>query len=384
MAQRHPTEKNHRDDMDLIDQLTQLDTFPDTLALRHRRDKIVAASQGSYDALFDPTLPGLGLRTRLQVAERVAALSDSSALQQHYASRLDTPGLTQDSAAISSAALVFAEKLTRRPVDGDRAAIDALLAAGLDAPAIITLAQLIAFVTFQVRVIAGLDALKHSSAPAADAVTPPADTAPFVHPAHLPKPGETLNIKGYTSASLDWKAWVPVLQLDQATPEQLAILEASHPTAKTSDYYLALIQQPRILQERSTVFNAIMYAPGGMSRAERELASTVVSRVNGCVYCASVHAQRFEQLAKRNDVIAQVFEDPDTAGTNARERAIVQLALTLTRQPGHLAASDLQALYAAGLTAAEILDGIHSIAIFAWANRLMLNLGEHVWPVQPA
>ncbi|MFP3561826.1 peroxidase-related enzyme, partial [Paraburkholderia sp. SIMBA_049] len=82
-----------------------------------------------------------------------------------------------------------------------------------------------------------------------------------------------------------------------ATPDQLAVLEASHPHAKTSDYYLLLVHLPEILRQRSGVFNAIMYGPGGLSRAERELASTAVSRVNGCVYCASVHAQRFTQLA---------------------------------------------------------------------------------------
>jgi alkylhydroperoxidase family enzyme len=32
------------------------------------------------------------------------------------------------------------------------------------------------------------------------------------------------------------------------------------------------------------------------------------------------------------------------------------------------------------LSDAEILDLIHAIAIFAWANRLMLNLGEPVFP----
>ena len=36
----------------------------------------------------------------------------------------------------------------------------------------------------------------------------------------------------------------------------------------------------------------------------------------------------------------------------------------------------------AGVTDAEILDLIHSVAIFAWANRLMLNLGEPVFPEQ--
>src|SRR3546814_4441634 len=49
----------------------------------------------------------------------------------------------------------------------------------------------------------------------------------------------------------------------------------------------------------------------------------VVSRINGCVYCASVHAQRFEQLAKRNDTVAQVFDDPRSAGVNERDRKSV-------------------------------------------------------------
>ena len=119
---------------------------------------------------------------------------------------------------------------------------------------------------------------------------------------------------------------------------------------------------------------------GSLARAERELASTVVSRINGCVYCGSVHAQRFEQLAKRNDVIAQVFQEPQGAGTNARERAIVQASIELTRSPASFGAAQVQPLRAAGLSALEMLDLVHAVAIFAWANRLMLNLGEPVFP----
>jgi uncharacterized peroxidase-related enzyme len=141
-----------------------------------------------------------------------------------------------------------------------------------------------------------------------------------------------------------------------------------------------LAHHPDILRQRSQAFNAIMYAPGGLSRAERELASTVVSRVNRCVYCASVHAQRFEQLAKRNDVIAEVFADPATAGTNDREKAIVQFAIDLTLEPASLGAAHIQALREQGLDDAQVLDLIHAISIFAWANRLMLNLGEPVFP----
>ena len=149
---------------------------------------------------------------------------------------------------------------------------------------------------------------------------------------------------GFTNEVLGWKAWLDTVEVDKATPEQVAVLEESHPQAKTSDYYLFLIHQPEILRQRSTAFNAIMYAPGGLPRAERELGATVVSRVNGCVYCASVHAQRFEQLAKRNDVIAQVFEDPATAGTDERERAIAAFSIKITQSPADIGPDDIQAL----------------------------------------
>lgn len=184
----------------------------------------------------------------------------------------------------------------------------------------------------------------------------------------------------FTSQTLGWSAWLDTVELANATPAQLAVLETSHPQAKTSDYYLLLVHEPEILAQRSGAFNSIMYAPGGLPRAERELASTVVSRVNGCVYCASVHAQRFTQLAKRDDVIRQVFDDPETAGTTAREKAIIRYAIALTLAPQAVNAASLDELVAAGLTRAEILDLSHAIAIFAWANRLMLSLGEPVFP----
>ena len=194
---------------------------------------------------------------------------------------------------------------------------------------------------------------------------------------------DLIEIKGFTNATLGWKAWLDVVSVDSATPEQIAVLEESHPKAKVSDYYLFLVHQPEVLKQRSVAFNAIMYAPGGMPRAERELGATVVSRINGCVYCASVHAQRFEQLAKRTDAIVEVFNDPHTAGTSERERAIVQFSIALTRAPDAVSSADIQALKDVGLTEPEILDLMHSVAIFAWANRLMLNLGEPVFD-QPA
>ncbi|GKT19497.1 CMD domain protein [Acidovorax sp. SUPP2522] len=382
---------------DWVDTLVPLNPGDPAHVVRHQRDKVVAATQGSYDSLFDPALEGLSLAERLLAARAVATQAGSTPAVAHYTARLQgladlTPAQREAVASGSAAAgdarlqaiLHFAELLAARPVEGDRAALLQLPAAGLTTPAVVALAQLIAFVAYQMRVVAGLQALAALGALQASvqaSVGEPAPAAaPFVHPAHLPKPGEPVRVNGYTSETLEWKAWLPVLDLEQASPAQLAVLEASHPKARTSDYYRVLAHQPRILQERSIVFNAIMYAPGGLSRAERELASAVASRVNGCVYCASVHAQRFEQLAKRNDVIVQVFTDPQGAGTTSREQAIVQASIDLTRSPGAFGAEQVRPLRAAGLSDLEILDAVHAVAIFAWANRLMLNLGEPVFP----
>lgn len=377
---------------DLVDALVPLAASSPVFAVRHQRDKVVAATQGSYDAIFDAALPGPSMAERLLAAHHVARLSGSAALQAHYRERLLVGNLLTppQRAALNGepvigeerlqAILAFSRTLTEHPVDGDRAALLTLPAAGLTTAEVVALAQLIAFVAYQVRVLAGLQAMAAAlaeEAPVALATT--GDDAPFVHPAHLPKPGEPLRVNGFTSESLEWRAWLPVVDLALATPAQLAVLESSHPKAKTSDYYRLLAHHPRILNERSLVFNAIMYAPGGLSRAERELASAAVSRINGCVYCASVHAQRFEQLAKRNDVIHQLFTAPLTAGTSPRERAVVQLAVALTREPARFAAADLAGVRAAGLSALEMLDLVHAVAIFAWANRLMLNLGEPVF-----
>lgn len=190
---------------------------------------------------------------------------------------------------------------------------------------------------------------------------------------------EVIKVNGFTNESLDWKAWLDVVKVDQATPEQVAVLEASHPQAKTSDYYLLLVHQPEILNHRSHTYNAIMYAPRGLNRADRELGALTVSQINGCVYCASVHAQRFEQLSKRPDMVAAVFADPATAAQTSRDKAIIELATALTLKPDHLDEALIQALKEEGMDEVEILDLIHSVSIFGWANRLMLNLGEPVY-----
>lgn len=186
--------------------------------------------------------------------------------------------------------------------------------------------------------------------------------------------------KGFTNETLDWASWLQPVRVEQATPLQQQVLDESHPQSRASAYYLTLVHQPEMLRHRSAAYNAIMYASGGAPRADRELAAMVVSVTNGCVYCTSVHAQRFTQLTKRTDTVEQVFDDPASAGTTPRERAIATFARALTQRPQQLGPADIAPLREQGLSDEEILDVLHAAAIFGWANRLMHNLGEPVHP----
>lgn len=182
----------------------------------------------------------------------------------------------------------------------------------------------------------------------------------------------------FTAAPVDWRAWLDPIALETATPDQIAVLEESTPTAKTSPYYLLLVRDVDVLRERSRLYNAIMYGPRGLPRADRELAAVAVSRVNGCVYCASVHIQRYIQLTKRPEIMQRLIDEGVEAELPPRERAIVDFAIKLTRTPPTLTTDDLKPLRQLGLTDQEILDLTHATAMFAWANRLMQTLGEPV------
>ena len=59
------------------------------------------------------------------------------------------------------------------------------------------------------------------------------------------------------------------------------------------------------------------------SRAERELSSLVVSRINGCVYCAAVHASAYNQMTGDTDQMQRILDEGVDTQLRERERAIV-------------------------------------------------------------
>jgi uncharacterized peroxidase-related enzyme len=187
---------------------------------------------------------------------------------------------------------------------------------------------------------------------------------------------ETLH--AFTTTIPEWRPRVKPIELAKATPEQLEALQVTPSNTKVSDYVLVLANDVETLKVRSPLFNAIMYGRGGLSRAERELGAVGASIVNRCIYCAAVHASRYNQLTRDETVIAKIFADGEKAELEERQAAILNFAIRLSRAPTEAGRDDMRRLRDAGLSDEEILDLILSASLFGWANRLMHTLGDPV------
>ena len=190
-------------------------------------------------------------------------------------------------------------------------------------------------------------------------LTPPPHTEPVV----------------FTRDQLDWLPWLEPMAEAALTPRHMTAL-VDLPRAK-SDYFRLLVRDPDILEARTHTDKDIFYnAQGGAPRAERELAAAATSRLNGCIYCASVHARHAAVYSKRVDDVDRLLGQGVSADLDERWNAVVAASVALTAIPIDFGPEHIDRLRKAGLDDLAIVDVINAASFFNWANRLMLSLGE--------
>lgn len=364
---------------DLLDSLAEIAPQSELAAARQTRGAATRHTQGSYEALFSASaVQGkLTLAVRFWLAEQLASWLRDSILHRYYQQRAKASAAPQVTPALN-AALAHARTLTLHPISAQASDLQALLDAGWTEDEIVTLSQLTAFVSFQSRLLRGYRLLAGHDAdtvPAQDAVAGEWRTQ-----------AQTLKGKRapvtFTEAELGWEPWIAAKALaDFNADEQATLARFGH---SESDYFRLLGRNLPVLEQRTLTDKGIFYTASGLSRAERELAAAVASKVNGCIYCASVHARKASQLSKQPEAVQRLLAtapgDDLAQGQSPRLQAVIRFAARLSTTPAQASAQDVLQLREQGLNTLEILDLVQSTAFFAWANRLMLTLGEPYWP----
>ncbi len=190
---------------------------------------------------------------------------------------------------------------------------------------------------------------------------------------------EFIRPEGFTQHGLGWQPWLAPVPEADLTEEQRTARGGQF--RLKSPYFRLLVRNPEALKARTLTDQDIFYnVTSGLPRAEREIAASASSRVNGCVYCASVHTARATKESGREDDVQKLLDDGVTADLGQPWSAIAQASAALTKTPSAFDSKQIEALREAGLDDADIVDVINGAAFFNWANRLMLSLGE---PSQP-
>ncbi|MFN3938417.1 MAG: peroxidase-related enzyme [Gemmobacter sp.] len=123
------------------------------------------------------------------------------------------------------------------------------------------------------------------------------------------------------------------------------------------------------------MYNDLMLAPSGLSKAEREMIAVAVSAENRCVYCLTAHGAALRQLTgdpRLAEVIAQNYRHADLP---TRQRAMLDFAVKLTRTPEAMAEDDRAGLRAAGFSDRDIWDIAAVAAFYNMSNRMASAVG---------
>ncbi|WP_437890661.1 alkylhydroperoxidase domain protein [Phytobacter sp. V91] len=364
---------------DLLDSLAEIAPESELAAARQTREAATRHTQGSYEALFSPgSVKGkLILAVRFWLASEIGSWLRDSVLHGYYQQRSKAFVAPELTPALKTAQ-AHARKLTLTPVSAQASDLQALLDAGWSEDDIVTLSQLTAFISFQSRLLRGYRLLagQHVDTPEAQAVA-----AGEWHTQPRTLSGKRAPV-AFTQAELDWEPWIAAKVLSDFNVDEQAILARfGH---SESDYFRLLGRNLPLLEQRTLTDKGIFYTASGLPRAERELVAAVASKVNGCIYCASVHARKASQLSKQPEAVQHLLDIAPggdlTQGQSPRWQAVIGFAARLSSTPAQVNAQDVALLRDQGLNTLEILDLVQSAAFFAWANRLMLTLGEPYWP----
>ncbi|MPV38262.1 peroxidase-related enzyme [Georgenia subflava] len=376
---------------DLVGALAEPDEA--TALARLTKPDVIHHTQRAHEHLFaDPGLLSPALRRAL--AARVAEQHGAPRLAGHHREH-DAVDLAIATADPTVAALVrHADLLSLSPALVGPRDVAALADLGIDADGLVLLSQVVAVTAYEARLVVGLRLVAgHDDGAGAGSVAPEpavADTgerakhSPAAAPNGLPTPHE------FTRDQLGWLPWVEPIASEDLTDSHRAAFAGKSDGA----YFRLLARQTGVLAARTRIDHAVFLTKAGLPRAERELAAAVTSKVNDCIFCASVHARKSAQLSKRPDDVDRLLSAdvgravgwaptdlaPLSAGQDGRWAAIIDFAAALAASPARATLAHVEALRTLGLDQTDLVDLVASVAFFSWANRLMLTLGEPYLP----
>jgi len=166
----------------------------------------------------------------------------------------------------------------------------------------------------------------------------------------------------------------PVPAIDELPEDVRArILAVQEKAGFVPNVFLVLAHRPDEFRAFFAYHDALMEKEGGLTKAEREMIVVSTSGANQCQYCVVAHGAILRVRAKDPRVADQVAVNYRKADITARQKALLDFAMKVSRHSEEVGDADLEAMRAAGFGDDDIWDAGAIAALFALSNR-MANL----------
>ena len=162
-------------------------------------------------------------------------------------------------------------------------------------------------------------------------------------------------------------------------PEDLAARrdEAQARLGFTPNLFAGYAHAPQRLRNFMAMRDSLTESTPGLSTPEREMIAVVVSAENRCHYCMVSHSATLRRMTGDAVLVDTLGINYRTAAVTPRQRAMLDFAIALTRDPAGIGEANRQALRDAGFADADIWDITEVTAFFNMTNRLASAVGMH-------
>ena len=151
---------------------------------------------------------------------------------------------------------------------------------------------------------------------------------------------------------------------------QNIVVTINEKTGFVPNVFLALAHRPDELRAFMAYHDAVMERDGGLSKADREMIVVATSSDNNCQYCVVAHGAILRIRAKSPLIADQVATNYKKADISARERAMLDFAIKISRDSRSIDDMDYENLRSHRFSDDDIWDIAAITAFFSMSNRL--------------
>lgn len=120
----------------------------------------------------------------------------------------------------------------------------------------------------------------------------------------------------------------------------------------------------------TAMYNDLMLGDSNLSKLEREMIAVAVSSYNKCYYCLVAHGAAVRALSGDPQLGEALVMNYRVAKIDARQMAMLDFAVKLTRESAAVVEADRQALREVGFSDRDIFDIASVAGFFNMTNRV--------------